>query len=213
MIMKNAIKLFLGMGLFSFSLTINWLCMRAIMAIGGFCAEGGAYQIAVHCPDAVEWLMPVSFITLFIGGGIYFASGSKNSPNWGVFFWTALFVALGWNFLDFAMHPGAGDDVVGWWICGVLFMIMGFAPLLIIQKDEWPKFLFGGNQVSLVPRLLSETPRTQELNRKFGMTKSTAKMSENLPVQEESRLLLLLIHVVSTAGGIYLAILIFNILN
>jgi hypothetical protein len=46
--------------------------------------------------------------------------------------WPALFISLGWNFLEYALWPPAPDTgiVWGWLIPGVVFEIMGIVPLL-----------------------------------------------------------------------------------
>jgi len=67
-----------GLGLW---LTILWLSMRAVMEIGGACASGGPYEIAVPCPDAVVAFMPLSIIGLFIFGGLPHASVRRRPPG------------------------------------------------------------------------------------------------------------------------------------
>ncbi len=135
--MKKALGIFISLLVFSLSLMVVYLSMRSVMAVGGYCAEGGAYQIAVHCPKGVTFLMPLSIFAMTIAGLIYAAivSSTENSPQWYFFFWSALFGSLGWNFLDFAMHPPAGmsdGGAIGWWVCGVMFLLMAVVPLLII---------------------------------------------------------------------------------
>ena len=46
--------------------------------------------------------------------------------------WPALFISLGWNFLEFALFPPPPDTGIelGWLIPGVLFVIMGAVPLV-----------------------------------------------------------------------------------
>ena len=44
--------------------------------------------------------------------------------------WPALFLGLGWNFLEYGVRNPFGDGVeLGWLIPGVIFMIMGGVPL------------------------------------------------------------------------------------
>ena len=43
----------LGIAALAFCIALLWLGMRAVMDLGGFCASGGPYEIAVECPDAV----------------------------------------------------------------------------------------------------------------------------------------------------------------
>ena len=37
------------------SIVVIFLGMRAVLDIGGFCAEGGPYEIQTHCPDGVPF--------------------------------------------------------------------------------------------------------------------------------------------------------------
>jgi hypothetical protein len=46
--------------------------------------------------------------------------------------WPALFISLGWNFLEFGLWPGDNSGVAwGWLIPGVIFEVMGIAPLVL----------------------------------------------------------------------------------
>ena len=49
--------------------------------------------------------------------------------------WPALFISLGWNFLEFAFFPPPPDTGIelGWLIPGVIFVTMGAAPLVAIS--------------------------------------------------------------------------------
>jgi hypothetical protein len=117
------------------ALTIMWLSMRAVLDIGGYCAEGGPYVIAQHCPDGVAWLLPLS---IFGGLGCAALMGWKGAQLGGPYAglvllaWPALFISLGWNFLEFALFPPEGmvGIQLGWLIPGVLFVIMGAVPLV-----------------------------------------------------------------------------------
>jgi hypothetical protein len=117
------------------SLAIIWLSMRAVLDVGGYCAEGGPYEIAQHCPGGVALLLPVS---IFAGLGSAALMGWKGSHLGGVYgglvllAWPALFISLGWNFLEFALFPPPPDTGIefGWLIPGVLFVVMGAVPLL-----------------------------------------------------------------------------------
>ncbi len=46
--LSAVVRYLLGMGGLAFSLTILWLSMRAVMAIGGACVSGGPYVPAVE---------------------------------------------------------------------------------------------------------------------------------------------------------------------
>ena len=45
---------------FVFFLTLMFHSMRAVMDVGGTCAEGGPFEIRQPCPRAPAWIMPVS---------------------------------------------------------------------------------------------------------------------------------------------------------
>lgn len=124
----------LGLAGFAASLTVLYLAMRAVMDVGGYCAEGGPYEIAVHCPAGVAWKTPLSIFGLFIFGLWYFLNIGSNI-NFGYLFWSALFGALGWNFLDYGIRQ-TGQLEWGWLICGVVFWIMAGAPLILLFTRE-----------------------------------------------------------------------------
>jgi hypothetical protein len=65
---------------------------------------------------------------LFLGVYAFSAVG----PNLTLLAWPALFLSLGWNFLDYGINPpdGSDDAVWGWLICGVVFVLMGGLPLI-----------------------------------------------------------------------------------
>jgi uncharacterized membrane protein len=116
----------------SFSLTCLFLAMRGIMRLGGFVASGGPYVIAHPAPSYV-WVFPVS---IFLGVIFLFLQGAQTKWLGGLnllaLAWPVLFISLGWNFLEFAFRPpGAGGLVWGWLVCGVVFWVMGFVPLLL----------------------------------------------------------------------------------
>lgn len=114
-------------------MTILYLGMRAVMNVGGFCAEGGAYQIAVHCPQGVALLMPLSIFVGLFCALLYAISCPPQAPNIAPLFWTALFVSLGWNFLDYGFVPllhGAPWDI-SWTLCGFVFLAMGLGPVFL----------------------------------------------------------------------------------
>jgi hypothetical protein len=115
------------------SLTVLWLSMRAVMDIGGTCASGGPYVVAVECPQGVAWLLPLSILAGVIGVGLVAWFGGRVGPGFvavAALAWPALFLSLGWNFLEYGLASPGGWDV-SWLLCGALFMAMGGIPLLI----------------------------------------------------------------------------------
>ena len=108
--------------------------MRSVTAVGGSCADGGPYVSAQPCPDgagAVIGLLVV-LVPLFLGGTGWGAHRAQ-APDPVLLGWPALFLTLGWSFLDdgFDPPPGAGGIGPSYVICGVVFVLMGAAPLLL----------------------------------------------------------------------------------
>jgi hypothetical protein len=106
------------------AITLTWtfFSMRAVMNVGGSCADGGPYVSAQSCPDG-SYLMaiaiPVMLITAMAGSA---AALAINAPNLLIPMWGVLFGSLGWNFLEFAFK---GDGIEwGWLVCGVMFWLM-----------------------------------------------------------------------------------------
>lgn len=115
------------------SLTWTYLSMRAVMNVGGSCAEGGPYVSAQPCPDG-SLLIAVAVPLLLIGSMIGTVSASMvGAPNLLVPMWGALFGSLGWNFLEYAVM---GPDVVwGWLVCGVVFWGMALPAVLLMAAQ------------------------------------------------------------------------------
>jgi Short C-terminal domain len=52
--------------------------------------------------------------------------------------WPALFLSLGWNFLEFGLDPpGPGGLEWGWLVCAVVFFVMGGVPLAAVLPALW----------------------------------------------------------------------------
>ncbi len=142
----KAICLTLGTAIFIFCLTLLYESMRAVMDVGGACASGGAYEIRQACPKGVGWVMPVAIFGMCFAGiftflGVFPGGG----PRPYVFSWSALFLALGWNFLDYGFNPpGGGGSVAGWWVCGIIFVVMGGAPLLFLLSPRAARWALWG---------------------------------------------------------------------
>jgi hypothetical protein len=123
----------IGVALFVASLTVVFEAMRSVMDVGGYCASGGPYQIRQECPGGT-WLLPVGIFTGLIGVGLVVAGTFGGGPVLWTLAWPALFLALGWNFLRYAIDPPPPDDglVWGWLVCAVAFLAIGGLPLLVI---------------------------------------------------------------------------------
>ena len=118
---------------FAFFLTCLFLAMRGVMDLGGMVATGGPYEIAHPAPGYV-WIIPVSIIASIIMIMASFAEKSdKGFVNLvSLLFWPAIFLSLGWNFIEYGFFKGR--LVGGWIVCGLLFALMGGFPLYFIVK-------------------------------------------------------------------------------
>ncbi len=71
-----------------------------------------------------------------------------------------MFLSLGWNFFEFGLNPlGEESGVSGSWIfCGVLFALMGAAPLLFLINRDAFRAVFASDGASLSPAMTRLTP-------------------------------------------------------
>ena len=134
---RNVIGFGVSLTLLTACLTSLFLAMRKLMDIGGACATGGPYEIAQPCPEGVAAVFPVAIILGIASAfavGVY--GGRLGYGTLALLAWPALFLSLGWNFLEYAFDP-PGDDggiVGGWLVCGVIFVLMGGLPLLPLVR-------------------------------------------------------------------------------
>ncbi len=133
-IAKGAVLIFISLAGVVCGMTMLYMGMRSVMQIGGACAEGGAFEIRVPCPEGVPMLMIGGIWGGVIFLGIYIWQSSKYKvPSFALLAWPALFLSLGWNFLEYGVNPPIGEGPVwGWLICGILFALMGGLPLLAV---------------------------------------------------------------------------------
>jgi len=129
---RASIGVFISLAGVACCITLVFLGMRAVMDIGGVCAEGGPYVPRQSCPDGVPALM----IGGIWGGIIFVGLYVWQTIKWGVpsllaLAWPALFLSLGWNFFEYALDPPGDEGLVwSWLICGILFFVMGGIPLV-----------------------------------------------------------------------------------
>lgn len=125
-----------GIAIGTASITLLFLGMRAVMDVGGACAEGGPYVSAQPCPTGVPIAMIGGMFGLFGAAGLivwFGAHVSAAAASVVALGWPALFLTLGFNFVDYANHPPDAEPtpVWGWLIPGVIFWLMGAAPLVL----------------------------------------------------------------------------------
>lgn len=125
--------------LFSLSFTLLYQVSAVVMGLGGFCASGGPYVIETECPESVVIFAPLSIF----GGLIAAAIGLLFARGFGtplvLWAWPILFVGLGLDFLRASFLPGGGANVV----VGVVFVVMGLVPLLIVLRVGAARLLIG----------------------------------------------------------------------
>ena len=133
------------------ALVALFLSMRDVLDVGGSCASGGPYEIATPCPSST-WLTAVAIPALFLfGAGLALAAWRIAGPTAAALplaCWPAMFLSLGWNFLDYgAITPPDGVVDIGFLAPGVVFVLMG-APTL------WPLGKLLGRLARQRPALL-----------------------------------------------------------
>ncbi len=123
----------LGVAAGAAAITILSLIMRSVTAIGGSCADGGPYVSAQPRPTGTGTALLLVFAcTLTCLIGTFWAASVLKAPIPLLLAWPAIFLTLGWNFLEDGFDPPDGQGVVtGFVVCGVLFVLMGGAPLLL----------------------------------------------------------------------------------
>lgn len=106
------------------TICVTWAfySMRAVMNVGGACADGGPYVSAQPCPDGavlISVAVPVMLATAMFGSAV---AAVVDAPNLLLPMWAFLFASLGWNFFEYAVR--GPDVVISWIVCGVLFWLM-----------------------------------------------------------------------------------------
>lgn len=129
---RRSILTFVGAAGVAIGMTLLFYGMRSVMDIGGSCASGNVpFEIARPCPEGVGLVMVGGIFGGLFALGVY--AWNVVGPNLTMLAWPALFLSLGWNFLEYGFAPpdGFGGTAVGWIVCGVLFVLMGGGPLLL----------------------------------------------------------------------------------
>lgn len=156
---------------FTLCMTLLFQTSLAVMSLGGSCASGGAYSIAVQCPESVVIFAPLSIF----GGLGAVAIAIFFSLGFGVSLvdvaWTVLFVSLGGAFLYSFLAFG---DVTGL-VVGIMFLAMGLFPLVILVRAGVREMVLGtinvrgekfardyGSSFRIIPRPHSQVEATVE---------------------------------------------------
>lgn len=132
----------LGVAGVAAGITLLFLGMRAIMDVGGMCAEGGPYVIETPCPGGSAQATVLGFF-LGLGSFLLAASSVPRVGDWAYAVlglgWPALFGALGLNFLQGGFGPPGERPgwAWGWLVCGVLFEAMALVPVAFGIRAFW----------------------------------------------------------------------------
>jgi hypothetical protein len=130
--------------LFTFCFSLLYLGSSTVMGLGGYCASGGPYVIETECPEAVVATMPLSIFggLAAVALGVFLTRGfGMPLVSWA---WPVLFVGLGAGFLIAAAQPGG----ITFLIVGVLFVVMGAAPLVLEVRASVRALFLGTTNVA-----------------------------------------------------------------
>ncbi len=113
-------------------LTLVFLGMRSVMDVGGSCASGGPYVSARPCPTGI----PLAMLGGIFGGGFFFLIYLIQTIRYGVpgfasLAWSALFLSLGFNFLQYGLDSPQGGFDWGFLFSAAMFGALGLGPLII----------------------------------------------------------------------------------
>jgi hypothetical protein len=138
--LRDVVLVLVGAFGLSASVTLVWLGMRAVMDIGGACADGGPFVPVQPCPEGAPAALTLGMLGLFAFGGLGIYAGARIGGGWAalpLLGWPALFGSLGWNFLEYGFTYEEGDVVWGWVIPGVIFVLMAVVPLWFVWSSRW----------------------------------------------------------------------------
>ncbi|MEZ4086781.1 MAG: hypothetical protein R3B71_00340 [Candidatus Gracilibacteria bacterium] len=132
----RAVLMFLGLASLFMSLIVLNELFRGVIAIGGYCAEGGPYEIAVPCPDNTLMLAPIGIIGLMLGILLYLVFRLRKGPNWIMALWPIAFLGSAWTFLQAGLNPSPNSEST-WplFFMAAMFGFFGAAPLWFIRRD------------------------------------------------------------------------------
>jgi hypothetical protein len=133
--LRDVLLVLVGVFGISASITLIWLGMRAVMDIGGACADGGPFVPVQPCPAGAPAALTLGMLGIFGFGALGIYAGAQIGGGWAglpLLAWPALFGSLGWNFLEYGLTFEEGAIVWGWVIPGVIFILMAVVPLWVV---------------------------------------------------------------------------------
>lgn len=189
--------------LFAFFFLGLYQSASVVIGLGGFCASGGPYVIETECPEAVIVFAPIGIFGMFAAAGVALLIARGFGVSLLAWAWPILFVGLG---MPFILGAVSGVGVISNIIVGVLFIVMGLAPVwfLISSKAVAPTLV---GSVNLAGGRFAYDGRA---SRYFGLT--PAKDDEVTTPTGTDWVIALGLWVVSVALGSWLSVTAFNAL-
>jgi hypothetical protein len=135
---------FAGWLIFTVAFLLFFQTAGVVGGLGGFCAAGGPYVIAVECPEAVVVFAPVGLFGALFGVAVaMFLARSFGTPLY-LWAWPIAFVALG---IQFIVGAFGGAAVVINVLIGLMFVVMGAVPFWYTIRGGAQPFLIGMGNV------------------------------------------------------------------
>jgi hypothetical protein len=113
------------------AVTVAYRAMRAVAEVGGYCADGGPYVSAQHCPQGTVAAV-LTAVGLGIAGAILatIAAGRLGVPSPMLLAWAGGFGSMAWIYLHFGLHPvGGGSRSVSSLVCAGVFALAAVLPV------------------------------------------------------------------------------------
>ena len=133
-IVRSSLGVFISLAGLACWLTVLFLAQRAVIEIGGVCAEGGPYVTERPCPKGVPGLTLASIWGSLVFCALYAWQTIKNEvfPRFLALVWSVAYFSLAWNFLVFGVDaPGEAGVEWMWLVCAFIFFIAGAIPLYL----------------------------------------------------------------------------------
>lgn len=119
--------------LFAFFFLGLYQSASVVIGLGGFCASGGPYVIETECPEAVIVFAPIGIFGMFAAAGVALIIARGFGVSLLAWAWPILFVGLG---MPFILGAVSGVGVISNIIVGVLFIVMGLAPVWFLISSK-----------------------------------------------------------------------------
>jgi hypothetical protein len=170
-------------GLVAGALGVLFLSMRAVMDVGGSCGTSGTGL--PPCPGNTAGLLPAAIWGGLIFTGLYVWQAVKNKvPSFVSLVWPALFISLGYNFLDYGAHDGVDAGLL---VVGVVFVLMGGVPLIYALPHLFRVYILGDVEAAAPIHVRATGTAVSALKAlsKLPASRAKADMTENLERLEQ----------------------------